>query len=62
MSQPIRVINFMGLRTYGAIFSILVMLISIGSLAARGLNFGLDFTGGTLVEVQFVNPVVAEDR
>jgi len=61
MSQPIRVINFMGLRTYGAIFSILVMLISIGSLAARGLNFGLDFTGGTLVEVQFVNPVVAED-
>src|SRR6185369_346449 len=61
MSQPIRVINFMGLRTYGAIFSILVMLISIGSLATRGLNFGLDFTGGTLVEVQFVNPVVAED-
>ena len=27
----------------------------------RGLNFGLDFTGGTLVEVQFVDPVVAED-
>jgi preprotein translocase subunit SecF len=37
------------------------MLISIGSLATRGLNFGLDFTGGTLVEVKFVDPVVAED-
>lgn len=61
MSQPIRVINFMGLRTYGAIFSIVVTLISIGSLATRGLNFGLDFTGGTLVEVLFVSPVDAEE-
>ena len=56
-----RIINFMGLRNYGAIFSIIVMLISIGSLATRGLNFGLDFTGGTLVEVKFVDPVVPED-
>ncbi|MCX7064669.1 MAG: protein translocase subunit SecF [Proteobacteria bacterium] len=60
-SQPRRVIDFMGLRTYGAIFSILVMVISLGSLATRGLNFGLDFTGGTLVEMQFVDPVVPED-
>jgi preprotein translocase subunit SecF len=61
MSEPIRVINFMGLRTYGAVFSVVIMLISLGSLATRGLNFGLDFTGGTLVEVQFVDPVVPED-
>ena len=60
-SEPVRVINFMGLRTYGAIFSILVMVISLGSLVTRGLNFGLDFTGGTLVEVQFAEPVIAED-
>jgi len=61
MSDPKRVINFMALRKHGAIFSIAVMLISIVSLATRGLNFGLDFTGGTLVEVEFAQPVVAED-
>jgi preprotein translocase subunit SecF len=60
MSEPIRVINFMSLRRYGAIFSIVVMVISLGSLVTRGLNFGLDFTGGTLVEVKFVDPVPAE--
>jgi preprotein translocase subunit SecF len=37
------------------------MLISLVSIATRGLNFGLDFTGGTLVEVKFVDPVVPED-
>ena len=38
------------------------MLISIGVARHRaGSNFGLDFTGGTLVEVKFVDPVVAED-
>jgi preprotein translocase subunit SecF len=60
MSDPKHIINFMGLRRYGAVFSILVMLISLGSLVTRGLNFGLDFTGGTLVEVKFVDPVVPE--
>jgi preprotein translocase subunit SecF len=61
MSEPQRVINFMGLRTYGAVFSAAVMLISLVSLATRGLNFGLDFTGGTLVEVEFVEPAVPEN-
>src|SRR6201989_1167517 len=60
MSEPIRVINFMGLRKHGAVFSIVVMLISLISLATRGLNFGLDFTGGTLVEVQFAEPVAPD--
>ena len=58
---PMRVINFMGLRTYGAAFSITVMVISLASIATRGLNFGLDFTGGTLVEVQFPDPIVPEN-
>ena len=59
--KPMRVINFMGLRYYGAAFSIIVMIISLASLAFQGLNFGLDFTGGTLVEVKFPNPVVPEN-
>jgi preprotein translocase subunit SecF len=59
--EPMRVINFMGLRTYGAAFSIIVMVISLASIAVRGLNFGLDFTGGTLVEVEFAQAVVPEE-
>ncbi len=48
-----RVINFMGVRKIAAALSIGLVLLSIGSLAVRGLNFGLDFTGGTLVEVVY---------
>ncbi len=35
------------------IFSGVLMLISIGSLATRGLQMGIDFTGGTLIEVDY---------
>lgn len=43
----------MGQRKIAALFSLLLILGSITSLATRGLNFGLDFTGGTLVEVSY---------
>ncbi len=46
-------IDFMGKRKLAFVFSALLMLLSIVSLATRGLNFGLDFTGGTLIEVSF---------
>jgi preprotein translocase subunit SecF len=48
-----KVINFMGRRRLAAIFSLVLLLVSIGSLAIRQLNWGLDFTGGTLVEVNY---------
>lgn len=38
------------------IFSAVLIVISIASLAVRGLNFGLDFTGGTLIEVGYASP------
>ncbi len=48
-----KVINFMGQRWVAVAFSVLLLLASIGSLSVRGLNWGLDFTGGTLVEVHY---------
>jgi len=48
-----KVINFMGQRKLAMVFSLLLMAVSIGSLATRQLNWGLDFTGGTLVEVHY---------
>ncbi len=46
-------VNFMSYRKVAMIFSILLMLASVASLAVNKLNFGLDFTGGTLIEVGF---------
>lgn len=48
-----KIINFMGVRRIAAGLSILLVLLSIGSLAVKQLNWGLDFTGGTLVEVHY---------
>jgi len=46
-------INFIGNRNIALIFSGVLMLISMGSLAVRGLQMGIDFTGGTLIEVRY---------
>ena len=45
--------DFMKFRKHAMILSIVLITISIGSLVTRGLNFGLDFTGGTAVVVDF---------
>jgi len=46
-------VNFMSYRKVAMVFSVLLMLASIASLSVNKLNFGLDFTGGTLIEVGF---------
>lgn len=48
--------NFMGLRKIATVLSAVLLLISIGSLAVNGLKLGLDFTGGSLVEVGYEQP------
>lgn len=45
--------DFMAKRKIALAFSVLLMLASIFSLVTKGLNFGLDFTGGTLIEVGY---------
>ncbi|MBT4520725.1 MAG: protein translocase subunit SecF [Halieaceae bacterium] len=48
-----KVINFMGQRKLAMTFSAILLVLSVGSLVINQLNWGLDFTGGTLVEVHY---------
>lgn len=51
--SDVKVIDFMGKRHLAMAFSITLLIVSIVSLAVRGLNFGLDFTGGAQIELGF---------
>jgi preprotein translocase subunit SecF len=46
-------INFMAQRKWAAILSITLFVLSLMSLAYYGLNWGLDFTGGTQVQLSY---------
>ncbi|NLD14363.1 MAG: protein translocase subunit SecF [Gammaproteobacteria bacterium] len=48
-----RTINFMGVRVIAVSFTLLLVLASLGTIAVKGFNFGLDFTGGTLIELNY---------
>ena len=48
-----RVINFMGVRRLAFTVTLIMTLVSLGCLAVKGLNYGLDFTGGTLIELNY---------
>ncbi|MFO1421756.1 MAG: protein translocase subunit SecF [Candidatus Competibacteraceae bacterium] len=50
-------IDFLRWRKLAMGWSIAVLLIAVGSLLVRGMNLGLDFTGGTVIEVQYPAPV-----
>ncbi|WP_275285974.1 protein translocase subunit SecF [Halomonas elongata] len=48
-----RQFDFMGKRRYAFIVSAALLLVSVVAMLLQGLNLGLDFTGGTLVEVRY---------
>lgn len=50
-------IDFLRWRKVAMAWSIIVLLIAVGSLLVQGMNLGLDFTGGTVIEVQYAQPV-----
>ena len=45
--------DFMRLRKVSIGLAVALFVIAIGALVTRGLNFALDFTGGTVVELKF---------
>ncbi|QIW16583.1 protein-export membrane protein SecF [Pasteurellaceae bacterium RH1A] len=53
---PYKLIPFMKYRYVGFIFSTLVTIFCILTIATKGFNWGLDFTGGTVIETNFSQP------
>jgi len=51
-----RTINFMGARNLAFGLTLVLTVLAVGSLLTKGLNFGLDFTGGTLIELTYEKP------
>lgn len=54
-------IPFMRLRKYALVVSAILFAIALISLGTRGLNFGIDFTGGALVQLEFQQPPAIEE-
>ncbi len=53
--------KFMKFRKIAGIISITLFIISVGFLFLRGLSLGLDFSGGTLIEVSYETPISLEE-
>ena len=56
----LKVYNFMGIRRLAVGLSATLLVLSAISLATQGLQLGLDFTGGTQVEVGYQSPANVE--
>ena len=54
-------IDFINKRKFAMIFSALLLIVSITSLGLQGLKLGIDFTGGTLIEVGYQQTADLQD-
>ena len=60
-SLKLPTIDFINKRKYAMVFSVLLLIVSIISLGLQGLKLGIDFTGGTLIEVGYQQTADLED-
>jgi len=56
-NDTIFMINIISKTKYAYVFSIILVVLSIASLFVWGLKLGIDFTGGTLMEIKFTSPI-----
>ena len=54
-------INFIGIRKVSYVVSLVLVVLSVVSLSTRGLNYGVDFSGGRTFVVRFDQPVTADE-
>lgn len=54
-------IDFIGKRKIAFVLSVIILISSIGLSFSKGLNFGIDFTGGTVIEVRVQEPPVLSE-
>ncbi len=59
--KKLTVIDFIGLRKIALVLSILLICASIYSLSTQGLNYGIDFSGGTKLELAYQKDVSVLD-
>ena len=52
----LRTINFMGVRNIAFGVTVLLTVLALFSMFHKGMNYGLDFTGGTLIELTYEKP------
>jgi preprotein translocase SecF subunit len=54
-------IDFIGKRKYGFVFSAVIVVISLLLILVKGPNFGIDFTGGALLQIKFSESITTAD-
>ena len=52
----LRTINFMGVRNVAFGVTVVLTVLALFSMFHKGMNYGLDFTGGTLIELTYEKP------
>lgn len=46
-------IDFLGIKKWTTLLSVILMVVSIGAVMIKGMNWGLDFTGGYQIQLQY---------